>query len=242
MKKKSKYYYYGEPENERMRSVQEKRARPVQEKRARPVSKDAKKQGVFSRLFGSGNQGAKEKGLRPAVNDGLDKRYMKSQDESGQLKKELESKISNAKDTGELLAVFKEIIAELRKENEELRRDRQFFLGHMKDIILTESASRAEEGASEEEEGYFQEVKPEKEKKPEKMESAERQSGRRIETSLDSLLDMIMKKGSVKVSDAARQLKVREKQIEEWAHVLEEHDIIEIHYPTMGKPLLKKKV
>jgi hypothetical protein len=62
-----------------------------------------------------------------------------------------------------------------------------------------------------------------------------------VETPLDELLQLIMNKGSVKISDAARQFNVKEGQIEEWARILEQHDLIELHYPTIGRPTLKRK-
>jgi hypothetical protein len=73
------------------------------------------------------------------------------------------------------------------------------------------------------------------------MAYADRQQ-KRIETPLDELLELIMKKGTVRLVDAAKAFHVKESQLEEWARLLEEHELIEIHYPTIGKPILKKKV
>lgn len=70
---------------------------------------------------------------------------------------------------------------------------------------------------------------------------AEKGTAQRVETPLDELLELIMKRGSVSTALAAKEFKVKENQIEEWARVLEEHDLIEIHYPAFGKPLLKRK-
>jgi hypothetical protein len=72
------------------------------------------------------------------------------------------------------------------------------------------------------------------------MAFADRQ--KRIETPLDELLELVMKRGTVKISEAAKAFRVKESQLEEWARLLEEHELIEIHYPTIGKPILKKKV
>lgn len=179
-----------------------------------------KKQGLFSFFF--------KRRSNPSL--------QKEEKKDSLLKNDIE-KISSAKDTKELLLIFKEIIEELRKENEELRKDRQFFLEQMKNILL----GKMENLENNEIEEYPEIKEAEKENISEVFSSKKQSTSRKIETSLDSLLDIIMKKGTIKVSDAAKQLKVSEKQIEEWAHVLEEHDIIEIHYPAMGKPLLKKK-
>lgn len=63
----------------------------------------------------------------------------------------------------------------------------------------------------------------------------------RMETPLDELYEMVTKTGKLKISDAARKLKVHETQVEEWAKILEDHELIEIHYPPLGKPELRKK-
>lgn len=62
-----------------------------------------------------------------------------------------------------------------------------------------------------------------------------------ITTSLDTLLDLIIKKGRIQLKDAAKVFSVTRAQIEEWAKILEEHDLIEIHYPPLGEPELRKK-
>ncbi len=62
-----------------------------------------------------------------------------------------------------------------------------------------------------------------------------------IKTSLDVLYDLIMQTGAIKVPEAARRLHVSDKQVEEWSRVLEKHGLIDLHYPTFGKPTLKKK-
>lgn len=135
------------------------------------------------------------------------------------------------------LVLMNKIVEELREENESLRKERQFFLNAVKKILLSR------------EETYFDTTNV-KEKTEEKEEDSEKpviktytdqQSVRQIRTSLDALLEMIMKKGSVKINEASKKLRVNDKKIEEWAQLLEEHGLIDIHYPTVGKPVLKKK-
>lgn len=81
------------------------------------------------------------------------------------------------------------------------------------------------------------------EKLPIESEHAETVTGsaRSMETPIDKLLEIVTMKGSVRIDQAARAFKVKEKQIDEWARILEEHNLIEIHYPAMGKPILKRK-
>jgi hypothetical protein len=59
-----------------------------------------------------------------------------------------------------------------------------------------------------------------------------------IETKIDRLYDMIREKGSVKVSDAAKSLGVPEGTIQEWGNILEDHRMIEFHYPLTGRASL----
>lgn len=61
-----------------------------------------------------------------------------------------------------------------------------------------------------------------------------------LETNIDKLCDIVEKKGKLGVKEASQIFKVPEDKIEEWGKHLEEHDIIEMVYPTFGKPLLKK--
>jgi len=62
-----------------------------------------------------------------------------------------------------------------------------------------------------------------------------------VKTPIDELFELVLKKGKIRISEAARIFGVHELQIEEWAKILEEHGLIEIHYPAVGKPELRKK-
>jgi len=66
--------------------------------------------------------------------------------------------------------------------------------------------------------------------------------GVKVHTSIDTLYDLVEKHGKVKISDAlASSLKVAKTQIEEWAMILEEHDLLELKYPTIGEPEMYSK-
>jgi len=60
-------------------------------------------------------------------------------------------------------------------------------------------------------------------------------------TPMDELFELVMNQGTVRLSDAARKFGVTEVQLEEWAKILEGHDLIELHYPAIGRPELRKK-
>ena len=147
---------------------------------------------------------------------------------------ELETRIAKRMDDVEKsMLVIRGIIDDLRKENEELRKDRQYFVQQLKETISSRKT----------EEDIFENIGPEGEEVPPgRATPATFQEGsKKVQTSMDALLDLIGEKGSIKLSAAAKKLKVKEKDVEEWARVLEEHELIEVRYPTFGSPILKKK-
>jgi hypothetical protein len=216
----------------------------------------------------------------------------------------------------ESIGPLRDMLVEMKEENDELRKDRRFLLDKIKTLLIEknpkfqnlsppiEITEPGHESTEEEEEEVEKEEAPSEEKpkkslrgffsrkqkkdvggsketkKNEKETKQEMKKGRgtknnetkpndkkvpepnqtneiseqevnarsfadrqkRIETPLDELLELVMKKGSIRLSDAAKFFHVKESQLEEWARLLEEHDLMEIHYPTIGKPILKKKV
>lgn len=62
-----------------------------------------------------------------------------------------------------------------------------------------------------------------------------------IETKIDHLIEIVERKGSINIPDLSRELNINPEQIEIWARILEEHGMIEIEYPTIGPPKLRKK-
>ena len=64
--------------------------------------------------------------------------------------------------------------------------------------------------------------------------------GEKIETSIDELFEIVQAHGRVKINDAiAKRLNTTKAQIEEWAMILEEHNLLELHYPTIGEPEIR---
>jgi len=68
---------------------------------------------------------------------------------------------------------------------------------------------------------------------------AHEEEGPQLETNIDMLLELVKEKGSVKFSDAAKKFNVPESKIEEWGNILEQYDLVKLHYPPIGMPMLK---
>jgi len=62
----------------------------------------------------------------------------------------------------------------------------------------------------------------------------------KYETDLDRLLEMVEKYNVVALSEAAAIFKVDVQKIEEWARILESHNLLRVHYPAFGEPELRK--
>jgi hypothetical protein len=80
------------------------------------------------------------------------------------------------------------------------------------------------------------------ESKEKKVEAPARMKGEFVETSIDSLLDLIEKKGRVTLGFAARAIGYPRSEIEEWAKAMAEHGLIEINYGMFSTVLKKKSV
>jgi len=58
-----------------------------------------------------------------------------------------------------------------------------------------------------------------------------------VKTSIDKLFELIKKYNRLKINDGlARRLNVSRSQIEEWSIILEDHNLVELRYPTLGDP------
>lgn len=61
-----------------------------------------------------------------------------------------------------------------------------------------------------------------------------------VKTSIDKLFELVRKYNKLKISDGlARRLNVSRTQIEEWCIILEDHNLVELHYPTIGEPEIR---
>ncbi len=64
--------------------------------------------------------------------------------------------------------------------------------------------------------------------------------GEKVRTPIDRLLELVRKKKRVRIDDKlANKLGVNKTQIEEWAMILEDHNLVELHYPTIGGPEIR---
>lgn len=78
-----------------------------------------------------------------------------------------------------------------------------------------------------------------------KMVQERRQAANRmvkIETDIDSVLELVEKEGSINIFSVKEKLGVSEDRVEDWAKILEKEGLIEIYYPAFGSPVLRKKL
>lgn len=63
----------------------------------------------------------------------------------------------------------------------------------------------------------------------------------KINTPIDKLYEMVQEKGKVSINNGlAKKLGVKRAQIEGWALILEDHNLVELHYPTIGEPEIRR--
>ncbi|MEM2918057.1 MAG: DUF2226 domain-containing protein [Candidatus Altiarchaeota archaeon] len=68
----------------------------------------------------------------------------------------------------------------------------------------------------------------------------EKKTEGKVKTKIDELYDLVKKNKIVKLNDSlAKKLNVSKAQIESWAVILEEHNLIELHYPAIGEPEMR---
>jgi hypothetical protein len=64
----------------------------------------------------------------------------------------------------------------------------------------------------------------------------------KIETSIDKLFELVQKNKRIRINDAlAHKLGTTRARIEGWAMILEEHNLVELHYSAMGEPEIREK-
>jgi len=62
-----------------------------------------------------------------------------------------------------------------------------------------------------------------------------------IETDIDKLMEIIDEKKIVGLDYLSKALKISTEKLEVWAKMLEDRGLIEIEYPIIGLPKLRKK-
>jgi hypothetical protein len=58
-------------------------------------------------------------------------------------------------------------------------------------------------------------------------------------TDFDRFYDFIIKNENIRIPKLCARFKITKKQVEEWARILEDRGLIEVHYPLFGSPRLK---
>ncbi len=63
----------------------------------------------------------------------------------------------------------------------------------------------------------------------------------KVETPIDRLYKLVEKYKRLRIdNELAQKLNVSRAQIENWAMILEEHNLVELHYPAIGEPEIRK--
>ena len=76
---------------------------------------------------------------------------------------------------------------------------------------------------------------PEKTKAPQKPAVRAKDN---IKTDVDKLYELVRERGIIKMNVASKKLGIEEDQIEEWGRILEDHNLIKLHYPPVGEPIM----
>ena len=63
----------------------------------------------------------------------------------------------------------------------------------------------------------------------------------RYETDVDKLVELVNRYERIKMGEIAQVFEVKMPIVEEWARILEEHDLIKVHYPPIGDAELVKR-
>ncbi len=138
----------------------------------------------------------------------------------------------------------RELLLQLKKDVDEIKKENMVFHGKFRGKKHRKEEPGMDSAQEMEDEPGTQPVSQPQESGKEEIQDVigtSYSSGKTIETSLDTLYNLVSKKGTVRITDAAKTMHVNVVQIEEWARVLEVHNLVEIHYPAVGKPVLKVK-
>src|SRR3989344_6038761 len=144
----------------------------------------------------------------------------------------------NVNKMNQTVVTLREIILRLQRDNTQLRSERDFLIErHKKPTIdrIKENVDFVQLVAKE----GFVEIRPERRKKP-REEKDPSVSAKDLKDhiaddpkpsfgkSLDAFFELVSKNGRMRADEAARKLNVHHIQIEEWAKILESHDLVSI--------------
>ena len=166
----------------------------------------------------------------------------------------------------ETIKTLNEIILRLQRENVQLRSERDFLVERHKKMLrrvpvpdlameinekfVKPTAGKIKENAEFVQllakEGFVEskETKPSKAKGKDPVQELKETiidvSSRNYGKSIDSLFEIVSKAGRIRADEAARKLNVHEVQIEEWAKILEDHEMVITRKTSFGKTEIAK--
>jgi hypothetical protein len=246
---------------DKLKLKEERRKREEEEKERRRAEKlklKGERGGFFSRLFRRGEEKKEllEKGKEEKLK--LKEEEKKKEEEKERRRAE---KLKEAK-PGIFSRLFgrKERVLEKIKRKEEkkkLKKENKRLKKEEKEVKKEEKLRLKEEKRQEKERRKAQKLRlKEEEKRKEEDEEKEEKKEKvhlvrvipkalkieigKYDTDLDVLYKIIEKSGRIKLSAISRYFGVDQKKAEEWAKILQDHKLAEIHYPPVGEPELKK--
>lgn len=147
----------------------------------------------------------------------------------------------------ESFSIMKDAIIRLKKENIELKNDRDFLLERYKDILrklpdISEPVKENIVGPAKQiiidNAKFFERVAKEGLVSNEKIVADLKKDHK---APLDELFEFVVRNKKVKLKDAAKKFGVHEGLVEQWARILQDYELIDVHYPEKGEPLMMKK-
>lgn len=132
-------------------------------------------------------------------------------------------------------SAFREVLLKMQVDNEALRKDRDFLLQQYKMELKKIPAPSLREDIKK----TLVDETGKKVKENFDLLRAVASEGL-VEPRMDELFEIVFMNGKIKSSDAARQMNVHERQVEEWAKLLEARSLIEVQ-PFKGQLVLRKR-
>ncbi|MBI2971318.1 MAG: hypothetical protein HYY37_02785 [Candidatus Aenigmarchaeota archaeon] len=175
-----------------------------------------------------------------------DEKLKKLEDDLKELERRIEGEISDTRrrvkdDMQQLEAsfrTFRDVMKKIYEEKKELEKDRDFLLEKHKELLRKlplQVAAGVQEKLVAPVQQAIQEQADFITVAAKGGDEAQKET-----TPIDELFAYVAKNGKVRVNEAAKKFNVHEVRIEEWAKILEEHGLIEVHYPPFGKAELRK--
>lgn len=62
-----------------------------------------------------------------------------------------------------------------------------------------------------------------------------------VETGIDKLYSLVLKKQKISTDEAAKILRLKKETVEEWAQILSNRNLIKLNFSILGKTIMEKK-